>query len=68
VARPRGYGIALDIGAIYGIVLPYMASLVSKKKGHKLYYYLVESQWHSDNPDRRGQINREPEVLEILAG
>jgi hypothetical protein len=25
------------------IVLPYMASLVAKKKGNKLYYYVVES-------------------------
>ena len=25
------------------IVLPCMASLVAKKKGHKLYYYVVES-------------------------
>ena len=24
-------------------VLPYMASLVAKKKGNKLYYYVVES-------------------------
>ena len=27
----------------FTIVLPYMASLVAKKKGHKLYYYVVES-------------------------
>jgi len=25
------------------MVLPYMASLVAKKKGHQLYYYVVES-------------------------
>src|ERR1700721_1370437 len=25
------------------LVLPYMASLVAKKKGNKLYYYVVES-------------------------
>src|SRR2546430_1716026 len=25
------------------LVLPYMASLVAKKKGHQLYYYVVES-------------------------
>ncbi|MCX6544429.1 MAG: IS1634 family transposase [Acidobacteria bacterium] len=34
---------ALDIGANRGIVLPYMASLITKKKGHKLYYYVVDS-------------------------
>ena len=27
----------------YIIVLPYMASLISKKKGNQLYYYVVES-------------------------
>jgi transposase len=27
----------------FNIVLPYMASLVAKKKGNKLYYYVVES-------------------------
>ena len=31
------------MGAIRAYVLPYMASLVAKKKAHKLYYYLVES-------------------------
>src|SRR5271157_1931987 len=25
------------------VVLPYMASLIAKKKGHQLYYYVVES-------------------------
>src|ERR1035438_8503914 len=28
---------------LYIVVLPYMASLVAKKKGNKLYYYVVES-------------------------
>jgi transposase len=34
---------ALDIRLIPGYVLPCMASLVKKKKGNRLYYYLVES-------------------------
>jgi hypothetical protein len=29
--------------AANAIVLPYMPSLVAKKKGNKLYYYVVES-------------------------
>jgi len=33
----------LDRGGKTGLVLPYMPSLVAKKKGNKLYYYVVES-------------------------
>src|SRR5438093_12732226 len=33
----------LDKAAFHMIVLPYMASIISKKKGNKLYYYVAES-------------------------
>jgi transposase len=33
----------LDRGDVIALVLPYMPSLVAKKKGNKLYYYVVES-------------------------
>ena len=33
----------LDNAAFRMIVLPYMASIISKKKGNKLYYYVAES-------------------------
>lgn len=35
--------IPLDRDALGAIVLPYMASLIAKKKGHKRYYYVVDS-------------------------
>jgi hypothetical protein len=34
---------SLDMRKRSGIVLPYMPSLVAKKKGNQLYYYVVES-------------------------
>ncbi|HEY6847150.1 MAG TPA: IS1634 family transposase [Terracidiphilus sp.] len=33
----------IDYQLVFGYVLPYMPSLVAKKKGNKLYYYVVES-------------------------
>lgn len=33
----------LDVQAFVVLVLPYMASLVGKRKGNKVYYYVVES-------------------------
>ena len=33
----------MTIDEVCHIVLPCMASLVAKKKGNKLYYYVVES-------------------------
>ena len=33
----------LEIIQYFSIVLPYMASVIAKKKGNKLYYYVVES-------------------------
>ena len=35
--------ITVDIARIPCDVLPYMASIISKKKGNKLYYYVAES-------------------------
>src|SRR5438094_7916339 len=35
-------------------VLPYMASLISKKKGNKLYYYVVES----------GRVDGKPRIVQ----
>jgi len=37
------YAFSVDILPVLANVLPYMASLIAKKKANKLYYYLVES-------------------------
>jgi transposase len=43
----------LDILSGYIYVLPYMASLIAKKKANKLYYYLVES----------GRVDGKPRIV-----
>lgn len=43
----------LTSGPLRHIVLPYMASIVPKRKGNKLYYYLVES----------GRVNGKPRIV-----
>jgi hypothetical protein len=39
----RSENACLTTNGTYDYVLPYMASLIAKKKANKLYYYLVES-------------------------
>ena len=45
--------LSLDIRRWRDYVLPYMASLIAKKKGNKLYYYLVES----------GRVGGKPRII-----
>lgn len=47
------HGISLDNAPEIDYVLPYMSSLIAKKKAHKLYYYLVES----------GRVDGKPRII-----